>query len=47
MTQSALAEATDIAQAQISRLTNGKRAFTAGHARRLGRYFQVGPEVFL
>ena len=47
VTQSALAEATGIAQAQISRLMNGKRAFTAEHARRLARFFQVGPEVFL
>ena len=47
VTQSALAEATGIAQAQISRLMNGKRAFTAEHARRLAGYFQVGPEVFL
>ncbi|WP_293910623.1 helix-turn-helix domain-containing protein [Deinococcus sp.] len=47
VTQQGLSEATGIDQGQISKLTSGKRTFTAEHARRLGRHFKVSPSVFL
>jgi len=47
LTQQALAEATGIGQAQISKLAAGKRAFSAEHARRLGTFFGVNPGAFL
>ena len=47
VTQQALAAATGIDQAQISKLAAGKRAFSAEHARRLGAFFGVKPGAFL
>lgn len=47
LTQQQLAAATGINQAQISKLANGKRAFTATHARKLAAYFGVSPAAFL
>ncbi|MFC6593167.1 type II toxin-antitoxin system HigA family antitoxin [Deinococcus lacus] len=47
VTQQAVAEATGIPQGNLSKLANGKRAFTASHARKLGAYFGVNPSVFL
>lgn len=47
LTQQALAAATGLHQAQISKLASGKRTFSAEHARRLGTYFGVNPAVFL
>jgi HTH-type transcriptional regulator / antitoxin HigA len=36
-----------IPQAVLSQLLNGKRAFSARHAKVLGGYFKVSPAVFL
>lgn len=47
LTQQALAAATGLHQAQISKLASGKRTFSAEHARRLGTYFGVNPAAFL
>ncbi len=47
ITQQALAAATGIDQAQISKLASGKRAFSAKHARRLGAFFGLNPTAFL
>lgn len=47
VTQQALAAATGIDQAQISKLASGKRAFSAEHARRLAAFFDVKPGSFL
>lgn len=47
VTQQALAAATGIDQAQISKLAAGKRPFSAEHARRLGAFFGVKPGTFL
>ena len=47
LTQQKLAAATGIAQGNLSKLINGKRPFTAEHARKLGQFFQVEAGVFL
>lgn len=47
LTQTVLAAATGIDQAQISKLLRGKRAFNADQARVLGQYFRVSPAMFL
>ncbi|MGL4608788.1 MAG: helix-turn-helix domain-containing protein [Trueperaceae bacterium] len=36
-----------IPQAVVSQLLNGKRSFSATHAKVLGSYFKVSPEAFL
>lgn len=47
LTQQELAARTGISQGILSRLLNRKRAFTADHARTLGRALGVEPGVFL
>jgi HTH-type transcriptional regulator / antitoxin HigA len=36
-----------IPQAVVSQLLNGKRNFSAGHAKKLAEFFGISPEVFL
>ncbi len=47
LSQHALAEATGIEQATISRLCAGKRDFTAEHIRRLAAYFRKDASLFV
>lgn len=47
VTQQQLAQATGIDQGHISKLANGKRSFTAHHARTLASFFEVSPTTFL
>lgn len=47
ITQQQLAAATGIGQGQISKLANGKRAFTTNHIRALSAHFEVSADRFL
>lgn len=42
-----LARDTHVPPGRISEIVNGKRAITADTALRLGRYFDVSPEIWL
>jgi addiction module HigA family antidote len=42
-----LARDIDVPPGRISEIVNGKRAVTADTALRLGRYFDVSPEIWL
>ncbi len=42
-----LARDIDVPPGRISEIVNGKRAVTADTALRLGRYFEVSPEIWL
>lgn len=47
LTQQQLSAATGISQSVISRLSLGKRSFTAEQAKILGLFFGVNPSIFL
>ena len=47
ITVSALAREIGVPANRISQLVNGKRAFSADTALRLGKYFGVSPEIWL
>ena len=47
ITVSALARDIDVPANRISQLVNGKRAFSADTALRLGKYFGMSPEIWL
>jgi addiction module HigA family antidote len=47
ITASALAREIGVPANRISQLVNGKRAFSADTALRLGKYFGMSPEIWL
>jgi addiction module HigA family antidote len=47
ITVSALARELDVPPNRISQIVNGKRAFSADTALRLGKYFGMSPEIWL
>jgi addiction module HigA family antidote len=47
ITASALAREIGVPANRISQIVNGKRAFSADTALRLGKYFGVSPEIWL
>ena len=47
ITVSALARDIGVPANRISRIVNGKRAFSADTALRLGKYFGMSPEIWL
>jgi len=47
ITVSELARGIDVPPNRISQIVNGKRAFSADTALRLGKYFGMSPEIWL
>jgi addiction module HigA family antidote len=47
ITVSTLARELDVPPNRISQIVNGKRAFSADTALRLGKYFGMSPEIWL